>query len=600
MSRVKNITINLLLAAAVATTLSINANNPAQAIQNDYSNNLLKVNLNKKADGVVDVSLFTSKPYTTKLNPIKHSDNEYVIVLPETYHSITAKPDYTSTNDSVKNVDVKLLPYVGGGANNGYTKITIKTAPNTVLRVNSQVVSQDNNEEKDIDNILAETKTVTKTKTQQTAVRKEPLALKKKIILPQTDKKVIATKHKPIIETQKAKVTKESTQPKTLEVAVEDKQLSNIKSKANIQESKPTTTVIKNNPIAVTTQPINKITQEPVNKAKQVVIPIQDEKTSWLSSQIQSIIENNLGNTFGIVLLSSVILLLIVLLKLFAKKSNEADPKNIFSNDFSRLNNLNSNEGNFFETQAFDSQNNNMHDNDSQDMDIEQVSFEEYMDSEEGQAEDFIFNEPIEQEEEQLEESSFEEYLNSEPEFKQDEKTLESLLYPELNNSELELFDDELPSDIPDEDTEDNFEMHDFVMNFEQEDLTEETNDILQQEALEPIATSETSTSEELAPQPVAVIEKPKEENLDVLYERALTQDKNLYLIDLEGEKALIGAVGENVSVLKRFDREIKQPKIAAKLNEKKENKELYLVQVENWRALVEVNNQDMKLALVL
>jgi len=109
------------------------------AIENKYTNQLLKLNVDKSVNNKVNITVVTSKPYKIKLSPIKRSDNEYVIFLPETYHSITAKPDISSVTD-LQDVDVKLIPYIGSQNNNGYTKIIVKTkSSDTKLNINDEI-----------------------------------------------------------------------------------------------------------------------------------------------------------------------------------------------------------------------------------------------------------------------------------------------------------------------------------------------------------------------------------------------------------------------------------------------------------------------------
>jgi hypothetical protein len=118
------------------------------AIDNKYSNQLLKVDVEKAYDddNAVTLTLYSSKPYKIKVTPIKKSDNEYVIFLPETYHSITSRPDISSSDGKVKDLDVKLVPYVGDTSNNGYTKITVKThGEDLKLNVNNEVIKQSAN-----------------------------------------------------------------------------------------------------------------------------------------------------------------------------------------------------------------------------------------------------------------------------------------------------------------------------------------------------------------------------------------------------------------------------------------------------------------------
>ncbi|GBF22856.1 hypothetical protein tpqmel_0260 [Candidatus Gastranaerophilus sp. (ex Termes propinquus)] len=95
----------------------------AFALEGDYKNNLLKVDVSKTITGQYKVDLYTLRPYNSPLRVIKKSDTSYYLLLPETYHSVTSVP----ASDDIQSVDVKLFPYVGQDLNNGYTKITITT-----------------------------------------------------------------------------------------------------------------------------------------------------------------------------------------------------------------------------------------------------------------------------------------------------------------------------------------------------------------------------------------------------------------------------------------------------------------------------------------
>ena len=139
MNKIKYLFINI-----IVLIFLINCQNATFAADTGYSNNLLKLNIEKdKNNAGIDVTLFTSKPSGVKLTPIKRSENEYIIFLPETYHSITAKPDISSLPE-IQDVDVKLIPYMDSQTNNGYTKITIKTKKDGVkLNIKNQVFEQD-------------------------------------------------------------------------------------------------------------------------------------------------------------------------------------------------------------------------------------------------------------------------------------------------------------------------------------------------------------------------------------------------------------------------------------------------------------------------
>ena len=99
-------------------------NADTMALDSDYKNNLLKVDVTKVNDGSYKIDLFTQKPYNEPIKVIKKSDTSYYVFLPETYHSITS----VGTSGDINKVDVKLFPYAGQDLNNGYTKIDISTS----------------------------------------------------------------------------------------------------------------------------------------------------------------------------------------------------------------------------------------------------------------------------------------------------------------------------------------------------------------------------------------------------------------------------------------------------------------------------------------
>lgn len=94
------------------------------ALDNDYKNNLLKVDIVKTGTDQYRIDLFTQKPYSSPVKVIKKTDTSYYILLPETYHSITS----AQACDDVRNLDIKLYPYAGQDLNNGYTKVNITTS----------------------------------------------------------------------------------------------------------------------------------------------------------------------------------------------------------------------------------------------------------------------------------------------------------------------------------------------------------------------------------------------------------------------------------------------------------------------------------------
>jgi len=114
-------------------------NADTMALDSDYKNNLLKVDINKVNDGSYKIDLFTQKPYNEPVKVIKKSDTSYYVLLPETYHSITS----VGASGDVNKVDVKLYPYAGQDLNNGYTKINITTNKPVNFSTNVRTASSD-------------------------------------------------------------------------------------------------------------------------------------------------------------------------------------------------------------------------------------------------------------------------------------------------------------------------------------------------------------------------------------------------------------------------------------------------------------------------
>lgn len=104
-----------------------------------FQNNLLKVDLYESSLGGVKMTLYTNKPYNDSVMVNKKSDSEYVILMPETSNSLTAKPSLRSVSNAVKNVEVKTQQY--SGQIKGYTKIVVTTAKPIEIMPQVQVLS---------------------------------------------------------------------------------------------------------------------------------------------------------------------------------------------------------------------------------------------------------------------------------------------------------------------------------------------------------------------------------------------------------------------------------------------------------------------------
>lgn len=99
-----------------------------------FRNSLMGLKFESSPNGAVNMTLFTKRDGLNNFTTVKKDANTYVIMLPETNSQMPAQPDLGS---SVASVDVKTMPYTN--SSKGYTKVTVKTYPNTVLQAKSSL-----------------------------------------------------------------------------------------------------------------------------------------------------------------------------------------------------------------------------------------------------------------------------------------------------------------------------------------------------------------------------------------------------------------------------------------------------------------------------
>ena len=120
MERFKKRTIALVLASVVTVVGAFGAEN--------YKNSLMSLEYENQSNGAVNLTVLTKHNYTNNLTPIKKDASTYVIMLPETNSEISEMP---AISGNIESIDVKTMPYTK--TSRGYTKITVKTIPNTGL-----------------------------------------------------------------------------------------------------------------------------------------------------------------------------------------------------------------------------------------------------------------------------------------------------------------------------------------------------------------------------------------------------------------------------------------------------------------------------------
>lgn len=329
--------IKTLLTSAI---LFASSNIPSIAVENQYSNQLLKVNIDKNSDeNSVNVTLFSSKPYKIKLDTKKRPNNEYVIYLPETYHSITTKPVINSNDDSVKDVDIKLIPYVGSSTNNGYTKIIIKTTDNSLnFNVKNKVATDNIKIDDELETLtnLSEKKTTKIKPAETTTIKRENLnnkIEKNKTIETITQQKQRTANSTQIEKTQQHE--KQIVEQKPAKKFIkEEKSTNEVKliSKAN-EEAIKNAPIVKNDELPAKTTLIetkqdNTKTETNLNQneniySNQSIIRIDKTNQSLTSEEKHTQTKNeNKPNVLFVILLASLpICLLVIVNKIKNKKT---------------------------------------------------------------------------------------------------------------------------------------------------------------------------------------------------------------------------------------------------------------------------------------
>jgi len=212
------------------------------AIESRYKNNLLNVELSQTPDNRVSVLLVFEKPYTDPIKVVYKTDNEYNILLPETYHSITSVSAINALN--VRSANVKLVPYFNQDNSNGYTKITIKTTRPVIFNAHSSYITTKIAKDDLIDKLE----------------RDESLKIQPTTLKPQPVKKAAATKKQPAKTTGKASAKKP---------AAARKAPAKTYSKTKTAYKKPVPKQAAKQPVKTTPKPTQKVQPKPVKPAVQ-------------------------------------------------------------------------------------------------------------------------------------------------------------------------------------------------------------------------------------------------------------------------------------------------------------------------------------------
>lgn len=334
------------------------------ALANDsFQNNLLKTDIHKSPVGGVKIILYTSKPYKDSVVTNKKSDDEYVILMPETANSLTSKPVFSSASDIIKKVEVKTQQYNGNVK--GYTKITISTSKPIEIIPQVQTLNPSKYilSEKDYKELLVQasknqTKTVAQKETKKTAqktVKSVPIQTKKekpvlvskiiKKIAPVKEETVIKKSHRKSNYKEKQRETISKTKEETYKVIKSKKINKPIVKKVlstkeaptvgtqQVQTKKAVSPKTVNSTEPVVTQPISTPQSvSPVKPAEPIsnaTVPMPISKYSKIKNvlvaYVPGLTEARLNNLFGIIKnnlysVLAVISIAFILLLLVARK----------------------------------------------------------------------------------------------------------------------------------------------------------------------------------------------------------------------------------------------------------------------------------------
>lgn len=564
----------------------------------DFQNNLLNANVSKNFSGGLSLNLYTSKPYSEPVMVNKKSDNEYVILLPETSNSLFSKPNIKSASDVVKSVDVKTQQYQD--KMKGYTKIIISTQkPVEIIPHVSTVKSADYKlRDKDYQELIAKASA----KKESKVAPQKAVPNKKSIMQNKPTQSQSAQTHSAITKVAKS-VKKESTvQPQkpvkkvgTGKIMQKTKipvvsKVNKTKSQVQIKkpiveqvkpakvETKPTVASVENKPKALSEREEKMLSTKPPVEPK-IDMTLKPQSTQPIVvdkfAEYKSLIKNNL------ILVSAVGLLVFLLLLSIARNISKNANKNkkIFTE------NLNEEP-----VKATD-----YTQNITEDMNWKE-KYNAYLNSSSSE-----FEEP----ESQVQKDSL---STMDAVSEQELDDLFSGEYPEETGFDSAFEEEAIvdnfanldENDYSDLTIDDMFSYADDVI--ASEDLTAEQvfGEDEEEPQITPIEEAYAQPIEEeetFSPKPVEAVSQAKDEIIKS--EFIIDDTKGLYLVDYEDTTALVGQVNDDIFVLKKFDEKINK-KLQARVNEKTSNSVNYMTKVGDFKGIVEVTPSNMKLLIEL
>ncbi len=517
----------------------------------EFKNNLLKLDINKTSPDKVKFSLYTNKSYNDSVVVNRKSDTEYVILMPETANSLTAKPSSGNASDVIKSIEIKTQQY----QNNlkGYTKILVTTVKPIEITSNIHVLppSQVQLSEKEYSELLAQI-----VKNKSASLNKEMNNLKKIKIKPAaTAETKIAKTEKP--QKQTALTTEKRT---TKNISKKTVSQSDIKKQTAEKETLPQTQEL-NTQTDKTTQEKGIVKKEPATEgASTPPIGVEQKNITPATTQVSDSNQSKLHRIKNIIVsdlyyIIGIVAAIFITLLFLARKMTKNTHK----------------QKEFF----------------TENLEEKPVSVADFTDK---ISDDMTWKE------------KYQTYLDA---TQVDEKAADESPAAEglISQNELDgLFGKDAETKI-NKDSKTEIRGENSGESFSPAPPVEETISPFTEDDLINSLFDEEETSTENIPTDKAKISfapSPQTQEDEIIKsEYAIDDEKLLYLVDFEEATALVGRIEDEIFVLKKFEEKINAP-IQARLNERKGNSTNYMTKIGSFKAIVQVTPEKMDLLIEL
>jgi hypothetical protein len=547
-----------------------------------FQNNLLKLDVNENSSSEIRMTLYTNKPYSDSVVVNKKNNFEYIILLPETANSMTSKPNLNTSAGAVKDIQVKTQQYEN--QLKGYTKITILTTK--PVQINTKVQTLDEADyqlsESDYNELIAQS--MKKIPNQTAQVKKEPVAEPQKKSNPITPVKIAQEKIiKPIIKKSKKDRILTKTQNQESKFKNKEKSIVASKEEATIVEKQVAQKITQETAEEIKQKTLQENQQEKELQAKQAAMPESEVEETIATYSKQSNLENEssfsslsliitklkriIKNNFEIILAAVGIFLILVVLTVKKNKVNHAKQKQVFMENLDE------------KPQSVIDYTKNI----TNDMSWKE-KYQTYMDTvDSGPIKNKQTTDSQQKQTKPLEMKSVKSFVNQQsPRRELDELFIDAELLNDIEERNIEniFLDDNEPCEVE----------NPFII----EEISKETKSV--NEIPVQLRPKSYYAKPEMISKPII-----KEEALNEIIKSEFIIDnkKGFYLVDFENSTSLVGHIGEEFFVLKRFKDKI-QGQIKARINERKGNSLNYMTKIGNYRALVEVTSENMNLLIEL